>query len=78
MVVSKDNSRAVFVIMKLFAKGNDSYPFVKLKGLDKDKYYFIKDVGTFKGDVLMKVGLRFPRNMKDVETKCFTVEVVEQ
>ena len=78
MVVSKDKSRAVFVIMKLFAKGNDAYPFVKLQGLDKDKYYFIKDMGTFKGDVLMNVGLRFPRNMKDFETKCFTIEVVEQ
>ena len=77
MVVSKDKTRAVFILMKLFAKGNDNYPFIKLKGLDKDKYYSIKDVGTFKGDVLMKAGLPFPKNMKDFETKCFTIEEVQ-
>jgi alpha-galactosidase len=78
MVVSKDKTRAVFILMKILAKGNDHYPFVKLRGLDKDKYYFIADVGTFKGDVLMNIGLRFPRNMKDFETKCFTLEAVEK
>ena len=77
MVVSKDKTRAVFILMKILAKGNDAYPYVKLKGLDKDKYYSIADMGTFKGDVLMNVGLRFPKNMKDFETKCFTLEVVE-
>jgi hypothetical protein len=25
----------------------------------------------------MNVGLRFPKNMKDFETKCFTIEAVE-
>jgi alpha-galactosidase len=77
MVVSKDKKRAVFIIMKILAKGNDNYVFVKLKGLDKDKYYSIADMGTFKGDVLMNVGLGFPKNMKDFETKCFTIEAVE-
>jgi alpha-galactosidase len=77
MVVSKDKMRAVFIIMKMFAKCNDVYPFVKLKGLDKHKYYSIEGMGTFKGDVLMNVGLRFPKNMKDFETKCFTIEAVE-
>ena len=78
MVVSKDKTRAVFIIMKILAKSNDCYPFVKLKGLSPDKYYFIKDVGTFKGDVLMNVGLRFPKNMKDFETKCFVLEEREK
>jgi alpha-galactosidase len=78
MVVSKDKTRAVFIIMKLLAKCNDAYPFVKLKGLDKDKYYFIADMGTFKGDVLMNIGLRFPKNLKDFETKCFTIEAVKK
>ena len=78
MVVSKDKTRAVFILMKFFAKGNDSYPFVKLKGLNPDTYYSIQDMGTFKGDVLMNVGLRFPRNMKDYETKCFMLEAVEK
>ncbi len=78
MVVSKDKNRAVFILMKILAKGNDSYPFVKLKGLNSDKYYFIKDMGTFKGDILMNVGLRFPKNMKDFETKCFMLEAVEE
>ena len=78
MVVSKDKTRAVFIIMKLFAKCNDAYPIVKLKGLNKDKYYSIAGIGTFKGDVLMNVGVRFPKNMKDFETKCFTIETVEQ
>ena len=78
MVVSKDKSRAVFIIMKILAKGSDAYPFVKLKGLDPDKYYFIADMGTFKGDVLMNTGLRFPKNMQDFETKCFTLTVAEK
>ena len=78
MVVSKDKTRAVFIIMKILAKCNDIYPFVKLKGLDKDKCYFIADMGTFKGDILMNIGLRFPKNMKDFETKCFTIEAVEE
>ena len=78
MVVSKDKSRAVFIIMKILAKGSDVYPFVKLKGLDSDKYYFIKDMGVFKGDVLMNAGLRFPKNMKDFETKCFMITAVEK
>ena len=78
MVVSKDKMRAVFIIMKLFAKCNDAYPIVKLKGLEEDTYYSIADVGTFKGDVLMNVGIRFPKNMKDFETKCFTIEAVEK
>ena len=78
MVVSKDKSRAVFIIMKMLAKGSDAYPFVKLKGLDKEKYYFIADMGTFKGDVLMNAGLRFPKDMKDFETKCFIIESVEK
>ena len=26
----------------------------------------------------MNIGLRFPRNMKDFETKCFTLEAVEK
>ncbi len=76
MVVSKDKKRAVFILMKVLAKGNDVYPFVKLKGLDSNKYYFIKDMGTFKGDVLMNVGLRFSRKMKDFETQCFIIEEV--
>ena len=78
MVVSKDKSRAVFIIMKILAKGSDAYPFVKLKGLDKEKYYFIADMGTFKGDVLMNAGLRFPKDMKDFETKCFIIEAVDK
>lgn len=78
MVVSKDKTRAVFILMKILAKGNDPYPFVKLRGLDKDKYYFIADMGSFKGDILMNIGLRFPKNMKDFETKCFTLEAVEK
>ena len=78
MVVSKDKTRAVFILMKILAKGSDSYPFVKLKGLNSDKYYFIKDMGMFKGDILMNAGLRFPKNMKDFETKCFVLQAVEK
>ena len=78
MVVSKDKTRAVFIIMKILAKCNDAYPMVKLKGLDGDKYYSVGDMGTFKGDILMNIGLRFPKNMKDFETKCLTIECVEE
>ena len=78
MVVSKDKSRSVFIIMKILAKGSDAYPFVKLKGLAPDKYYFIADMGTFKGDILMNAGLRFPKNRKDFETKCFMITAVDK
>ena len=78
MVVSKDKTRAVFIIMKILAKCNDAYPMVKLKGLDESKYYSVGDMGTFKGDILMNIGLRFPKNMKDFETKCLMIESVEE
>ncbi len=77
MVVSKDKTRAVVILMKILAKGNDGYLFIKLKGLDSDKYYIIADMGTFKGDILMNVGLRFPNDMKDFETKCLVVNAVK-
>ena len=77
MVVSKDKNHAVFILMKILAKGNDTYKFIKLKGLNSEKYYSIKEIGVFKGDVLMNVGLRFPKDMKDFETICFTLKTVE-
>ncbi len=76
MIVSKDKTYAVFILMKILAKGSDFYPFIKLKGLNPSKYYFIKDMGTFKGDVLMNVGLRFSKKMKDFEMQCFIIEEV--
>ena len=78
MVVSRDKARAVFILMKILAKGSDYYPFVKLKGLDADKYYEIKDMGVYKGDTLMNVGLRFPKDLRDFETRCFTLNVVNK
>ena len=77
MVVSKDKSKAVFILMKILAKANDSYPYVKLKGLEQDKYYDVEGFGVFKGDVLMNAGLRFFCNMHDFETVCLRLKVVE-
>jgi alpha-galactosidase len=78
MVVSKDKARAVFIIMKILAKGSDSYPFVRLKGLDENSYYEVGDMGIFKGDVLMNAGLRFSNTMKDFETKGFMIHKIVQ
>lgn len=78
MVVSKDKKKAVFVLMKILAKANDAYPFIRLKGLDETTEYEIEGWGTFRGDVLMNVGLRLPKNLTDFETRCFTLNAVSK
>ncbi len=79
VVVSKDKSRAVFVLMKKAAAANDSYPVIKLAGLKADSEYVITgdiwDGKAFGGDALMNAGLKFPNNLKDYETVCFTLDV---
>lgn len=76
IAVSQDKEQAVFVLMKMSAKANDSYPYIKLKGLDADKIYEIEGMGTYSGRVLMNVGLRFSNTMGDYETVCFSVKAI--
>lgn len=55
--VSKDKSKALFLFVNLLSEW-DQYRFIKLRGLDKDKYYkntFNNEVHS--GDYYMKVGL---------------------
>lgn len=77
IVVSKDKKKAVFVLMKKTAFANDVYPVIRLKGLDENYEYEIQgDVfggNIYGGDVLCKVGLRFPNDLKDFETVSFTL-----
>lgn len=75
MVVSQDKEQAVFILMKMSAKANDSYPYIKLKGLDADKSYQIDGMGIYSGRVLMNVGLRFSNVLKDFETITFKLSV---
>ncbi|MBR0189703.1 MAG: alpha-galactosidase, partial [Clostridia bacterium] len=80
-VVSKDKKRAMFVLMKKTALANDVYPVIRLKGLKDDYEYEIQgDVfggKVYGGDVLCKVGLRFPNDLKDFETVSFTLKAKE-
>ena len=80
-VVSKDKRKAVFVFMKKTAIANDIYPGIRLKGLNEDYEYEIQgDVfggNVYGGDVLCKVGLRFPNDLKDFETVSFTLNAKE-
>ena len=81
IVVSKDKLKAAFVLMKKAAQANDVYPIIKLKGLDENCEYEIKgdvfDGKIFGGDVLLRVGLRFPNNLKDFETVSFMLNAKE-
>jgi len=55
--ISQDKTKALILFVNLFTE-HDVYRFIKLKGLDKDKYYhnsFNNEV--HKGDYYMKVGL---------------------
>ena len=80
-VVSKDKKRAVFVLMKKAALANDVYPVIKFKGLKEDYDYEIRgdvfDGKLYGGDILCKVGLRFPNELKDFETVSFTLHAKE-
>lgn len=76
MVVSKDKHEAAFLLMKMSAKTNDSYPIVKLKGLDANLSYEIEGMGIYSGSVLMNAGLKFSNDLKDFETICFSMRVV--
>ena len=77
IVVSKDKTKAAFILMKILAKANDAFPYVKLKGLESDKYYSVEGLGVFKGDVLMNAGLRFSNTLKDFETVCLRLQMLE-
>lgn len=74
MVVSKDKKSATFLLMKMSAKSNDCYPFVKLKGLDEETMYEIEGIGTYSGAVLMHAGIKFKNDLRDFETVCFSIK----
>ena len=76
MLVSADKKEAAFLLMKMSARTNDTYPVIKLKGLDKDCYYNIEGMGVYSGRVLMRVGLKFPNDLQDFETICFGIKAI--
>lgn len=76
MAVARDKEEAVFILMKMSAKANDSYPYIKFKGLSADKDYEIEGMGTYSGRVLMNAGLKFSNTMKDFETICFSMKAI--
>ena len=67
--------------MKKAALANDVYPVIKFKGLKEDYDYEIRgdvfDGKVYGGDILCKVGLRFPNDLKDFETVSFTLHAKE-
>lgn len=77
MMVSQDKEQAAFLLMKMSAKANDNYPYIRLKGLDADKQYEIAGVGTYSGRVLMNAGLRFSNCLGDYRTICFSIKAMK-
>lgn len=66
MVVSEDREEAIVGYYKVFAKPNDKYYRLKLKGLDPDKLYVIEGTETSHyGDELMNVGIILNGNYTD-------------
>ncbi len=63
MSVSKDKKQAIVGYYKILAKPNDKYYRIKLKGLNPDTLYSIKEKGTMHyGDELMNVGISLNEN----------------
>lgn len=65
MYVSKDKREAVITCVWIFPEANSPFITLRLKGLDRDKNYYIKELDTtLGGDELMFRGLRLPDGVK--------------
>lgn len=75
-VVSKDKTEALLYFM-LFKKEATKSRFIKLKGLDKNKYYFnslTNDI--YKGDFYMNVGLNLSAPLEAYQSMIFVIKEV--
>lgn len=64
--VNKDKSQVVFTFVKILSVAEAPTLQVKLAGLDPDKEYYCKELGSsFYGDELMNIGLTMPHIQKD-------------
>ena len=62
VAVSKDKSKAYFVLERIHAMPNDYPRVMRLCGLDRDKIYEIKETGVIaSGNALMSMGVELPR-----------------
>ena len=57
MVVSEDRTRAIVGYYRTLNTVNDCFTRLRLQGLDPEKCYCVKDMGSFYGDELMNAGL---------------------
>lgn len=66
MIVSEDQREAIVGYYKILAKPNDKYYRIKLKGLNPEKFYHIKERGSnHYGDELMNIGIILAEDYTD-------------
>ncbi|MBY0182516.1 alpha-galactosidase [Bacillus subtilis] len=66
MIVSEDQREAIVGYYKILAKPNDKYYRIKLKGLNPEKLYHIKERGSnHYGDELMNIGIILAEDYTD-------------
>lgn len=67
--VSADRKRALLSIVVTDREGNEAQRYVKLKGLDPERYYRIEGrKGRFSGRLLMSAGIPVPDDLKEYDS----------
>ncbi|SKA98727.1 alpha-galactosidase [Caloramator quimbayensis] len=75
MFVSEDKNRAFFVYAKSLNEANTTVDIVRLKGLDENKVYLIRELNKkISGDVLMKSGIDIFMPLGDFVSLSYTLE----
>ena len=78
MSVSKDKNVAIVLFANLL-KENNRYRYLKLQGLDENKYYRNSyDGKTYKGEYYQKIGLNFSKWLNEFSTCVIVLEVLEE
>ena len=78
MSVSKDKNVAIVLFANLL-KENNRYRYLKLQGLDENKYYRNSHDGkTYKGEYYQKIGLNFSKWLNEFSTYVIVLEVLEE
>lgn len=74
MIVEKDKSRAILFCVQVLARANVKSRFVRLAGLDPEKYYAAEG-NVYAGSTLMTAGIRIPSEQGDFKSRL--IEITE-
>lgn len=75
ITVSRDQRQAVLTVVRSRALANTFPPLVRLRGLDPDRAYTVRETGeAFTGAELMTLGLCCPLGMGDAASVVYTLE----